>query len=640
MDTSLEDSGDEHKRVIIHLDIDCYYAQVEEIRDPELRSLPLGINQKDFLVTSNYVARSFGIKKMMLLSEAKRLCPSLCVVNGEDLTPYRQMSNKIFQILLRYTPKVEKLGLDENFMDVTDVIANKLSNDVAELSIKGHVYPDGESLGSCCCGCEKRLMLGTMLASEIRQALFTELGITCCAGIAHNKLLAKIAGSRHKPNMQTVLVPDCASDMMIAIDTIRGITGIGEKAEQQLNEIGICTVEDLQNVNLSILANKFGNEKAYKYKNWSRGIDNTPVIPSGKPKTISLEDSCKSISYRADAEEKFRLLLIRLVSQVAEDGRIPLVVKITIRKFDSLKKTSYKESKQANIAPLLFKEMGNGRIMLIEGGLERLLSIVMRLFERVIDLKLPFNITLLGLAFSKFKERQRGAQSIANYLIKNDLEVQSIINLKSDGCTTSSISHNIFEKMRNHLPGSPIQMDFDAMSETSHASCSSDVSEPEIEPSPKKTRMGFMHPKRRCLASDDKYDTASPSKLRVADLRLNSREHEVDLGTTPMITQTIGSSCSTMLGAEKMSISSPPQPMHERNSCTRTNSVENVLPPQCPSTVDPEVFKALPIDVQEELLNQWRMPAESINPTPPIKPRTNASAKGKGPLHRFLTANK
>lgn len=619
MDLSLEDDTEQHKRVIIHIDIDCYYAQVEEIRNPELRTKPVGIQQKNIVVTCNYIAREFGVKKLMLLSEAMRLCPELVLVNGEDLTNYRQMSNKIFSVLLNFTPTIEKLGMDENYLDVTDVVDSRLAGCISDMDINGYIYPDNESLSSCCCGCDKRLIMGTILASEIRQALFNELGVTCCAGIAHNKLLAKIIGEKNKPNKQTVHVPLCASDTMLALESVRRIPGIGEKAECLLSEIGVRSVKDLQDVNFSLLEKKFGSEAAYKYKNWSRGVDHAPVNPSGKPKSISLEDSCKSISVRSDVEEKFRLLLIRLVNQVAEDGRVPLVVKIILRKFDPVKKTSHRETKQANIVPPLFKEIGCGKVIMVEGGQDKLLKIIMRLFERVVDLKLPFNITLIGLAFSKFQERRPGNRSIANFLIKTDLEVQSITSIKSDGCASTAPSNNIFEKMRNHLPGSPIQMDVDAMSEASHASYSSDVSESEIEPSPKKTRIGFLLAKRRCLPSDDVYDTASPSKLRVADLRLNSKDTDGE------------PSAMAVTPSEPSSSSEPPV------------KSDSVLPPQCPTTVDPDVFKELPKEVQDELLEQWRTPMDTTSPTVQVKPRANSTSKGsksKATLHRYFITNK
>lgn len=155
----LLDPPESHPRIIIHIDIDCFYAQVEEIRNPLLRTKPLGIQQKNIIVTCNYTARQYGIHKLMLLTEAKKLCPQLTLVNGEDLTNYRKMSARIFDILLMFTPFVEKLGMDENWLDVTDIVNRKLAelgDDCVPIP-EGHIYPEDASLGSCNCGCDKRL---------------------------------------------------------------------------------------------------------------------------------------------------------------------------------------------------------------------------------------------------------------------------------------------------------------------------------------------------------------------------------------------------------------------------------------------------------------------------------------------------
>lgn len=620
--------SEQHSNVIIHIDIDCFYAQVEEIRNPMLRTKPVGIQQKNIVVTCNYIARSFGVKKLMLLTDAQRLCPDLILVNGEDLTPYRQMSNKIHQLLLTFTTNVEKLGLDENFLDVTSIIDAKLSDlsmddDMNNSLLDGYMYPEHETLGSCDCGCEMRLTLGAKLAKQIRQKLFDELEITTCAGIAHNKLMAKLIGTKNKPNKQTVLIPACTNEVMLGFDSIRSIPGIGQKAEQLLNEVGVKTIKELQDVNIIVLQKWFGYETAQKYKDWCRGIDKSAVVQSGKPKCISLEDSCRSISFRTDVEEKFRLLLIRLINQVAEDGRIPLVVKIIVRKFDSAKKSSHRETKQANIMPSLFKELGNGKVIVVENGQDKLLKIVMRLFERVVNLKLPFNITLLGLAFSKFQERHKVTRSIANYLIKTDMEVQSIMSLSSDGLPADNYQARC----------SPKQMDFDTVSEASHASYSSDVSESEIEPSPKKNKFGFSLAKRRCFSTNSCTDTASPSKLRVADLRLNSKESDSDI-----MMQTPSNNNQLQLANE--SISATPitiLPLTDTDQSTCASNLNSNFPP----IVDPDVFKELPFDVQEELLNQWRTPHEPESHTNiTIKTRKNTAKKSKSnTLHRFFITN-
>lgn len=147
-------SDEQHTNVIIHIDIDCFYAQVEEIRDPTLRDKPVGIQQKNIVVTCNYVARTYGVKKLMLLTDALRLCPDLVLVKGEDLTPYRQMSNKIHAVLLTFTHLVEKLGLDENFLDVTSIVNARMSSEIGldNMLLDCYIYPEYETLSSCECG--------------------------------------------------------------------------------------------------------------------------------------------------------------------------------------------------------------------------------------------------------------------------------------------------------------------------------------------------------------------------------------------------------------------------------------------------------------------------------------------------------
>ncbi|XP_067619132.1 DNA polymerase iota [Eurosta solidaginis] len=583
-----------HQRTIIHLDMDCFYAQVEEIRDPTLRTCPLGVQQKTCVVTCNYVAREFGVKKLMLIEEAQRLCPTLTLVNGEDLTPYRQMSQRIFDVLLTFTPFVEKLGFDENFLDVSAQVKSRIEkNQYKHMEaattmassilpqIEGHVYPENGDLLSCCdCGCAQRLAVGTQIANEIRLALQKQLNITCCAGVSYNKLLAKLVGAQNKPNQQTVLCSNYAVQFMRDLNGLHRVTGIGKKTESLLLENGIANITELQTCNMDTLRKKFGFETATKLKDLAFGRDMGSVRPSGKPKTIGLEDSCRPISIRTEVEERFRLLLMRLVEQVAEDGRIPVAIKVILRKFDTIKKTSHRETKQVNILPSLFRSLpctenggGGPKVILAEGAQEKLLKIVLRLFERVVDLTKPFNITLIGLAFSKFQQRKLGSSSIANFLIKKtDLEVQSITSLTNtevpttSGSPTPSISSTNSDEAFRSSPttfqpsdqfyrrrataASPIPMLVDNGSESGATNSDfSDFSETEVEPSPKKSRIGrLLMENRRCLgssavcSSNDSADVASPSKLRVCDLRLNSRDSEKDLLTSP---STSGTPCST-----------------------------------------------------------------------------------------------
>ena len=128
-----------HQRTIIQVDIDCFYAQVEMVRDPSLRDVPLGVQQRNSVVTCNYVARSRGVTKMMYVREALLKCPELVLVRGEDLTPYREFSSRVTSLLVeRFTPLVERLGLDENFLDVSALVASRLDGvATGELQVVG-----------------------------------------------------------------------------------------------------------------------------------------------------------------------------------------------------------------------------------------------------------------------------------------------------------------------------------------------------------------------------------------------------------------------------------------------------------------------------------------------------------------------
>lgn len=637
------DPEKDHPRVIIHIDMDYYYAQVEEVLDPSLRDKPVGVKQRFNVVTANYIAREYGIKKMMLIAEAKKLCPELVLVNGEDLTKYKQMSARINEIMHKFTPNVEKLGLDENYLDVTKEINEQLEQgeDLELLErVEGFVHPPAESSEglshreifrrACCCGCDRRLILASHMAKEIRDCIARELGLKCCAGVAHNKLLAKLVGGANKQNKQTVLLPNCGSTFLAMLGSVKALTGIGEKTAQILEECGIKTVKELQETPLDKLTKRLGSEQAGRLKEIAFGKDDTPVKATGKPKSVGLEDSCPAISIRADAEDKFRHLIVRLVKNIADDGRIPIAIKVTIRKHDSVRKTSHRECKQDKIMPSFFRHK-DGKLVLAEGAQDKILVIVMKLFERMVDLQQPFNITLLGLSFFKFQERKIGSKSIANFLIKkSDIEVQSITNLSNESITLS-------DSFASNKSLSTTAMDCDSASLASLSGSESDA-----EPSPKKCRRlaTFLARKSGLLATNED-DSSSPSKLRVADLRLNSKEYDQEPSLTdiPSTSKSPGGffknhlSSSTPAKVSPLSLattssSSSPAGVVETASTTTTTTSTNL-----PSNVDPEVFNALPPDVQQELLQNWRI-TTSTSPSP-----SSSSNAAKNTLHRYFVKN-
>ena len=123
------DVTDEHTRTIIHIDIDCFYAQVEMNKNPDLRTRPLGIQQKNIIVTCNYVARERNVRKVMPITDALKICPDLVLVNGEDLYEYRKVSNHLSDLIAKnYSNLIEKMGFDECYIDVTKLVSKHIND--------------------------------------------------------------------------------------------------------------------------------------------------------------------------------------------------------------------------------------------------------------------------------------------------------------------------------------------------------------------------------------------------------------------------------------------------------------------------------------------------------------------------------
>ncbi|KAI9734703.1 MAG: hypothetical protein M1818_006690 [Claussenomyces sp. TS43310] len=275
--TSLKRKDD---RVIIHFDYDCFYASVFENEDPRLKSLPLAVQQKQIIVTCNYEARRRGLHKLQLIVEARKVCPDVVIVLGEQLDRFRDASKMLYKYLEAFTwnNKVEKLGFDEVFMDVTDIVAynqsllnvNDLEHAFFQLSREdptlgfsfdatsafGHTYPEGQTTDMLSVYDEDsplltRLILGSHLARHIRHQLEENKGYTSTVGISTSKLLAKLVGNLHKPKGQTTLLPpydskstngdiegglNLVSNVSMFIDAhdIGKIPGIGFKMSQKI----------------------------------------------------------------------------------------------------------------------------------------------------------------------------------------------------------------------------------------------------------------------------------------------------------------------------------------------------------------------------------------------------------------------
>ncbi|KFQ57215.1 DNA polymerase iota, partial [Nestor notabilis] len=404
-------------RVIVHLDLDCFYAQVEMIRAPDLRDKPLGVQQKALVVTCNYEAREHGVKKLMALKEAKEKCPHLVLVNGEDLTPYREMSYKVTELLGQYCPLVERLGFDENFLDITEVVEERLKHlqqrGWAGVHVAGHVYKDQAlNLHDTT---HLRLVLGSQVAEDLREALNSKLGLTSCAGVASNKLLAKLVSGTFKPNQQTLLLPESSQELLRSLGHIQKVPGIGYKTTKRLETLGVKTVVDLQRFPSAVLEKELGVALAQRIQKLSYGEDEAPVTPSGPPQSFSDEDSFKKCSSEVEVQEKLEELLPSLLDRIHKDGRQPRTIRLTIRRFSSAERWFHRECRQCPIPPHLIPKFGKDTRSIISP----LVTILMKLFRKMVNVKLPFHLTLLNICFSNLQELPTTKKGSIGFYLKS-----------------------------------------------------------------------------------------------------------------------------------------------------------------------------------------------------------------------------
>jgi len=350
-------------------DYDCFYAQVIESQKPALKSLPLGIKQKSILATCNYEARRRGVKKLMLIADAKKICPDLVLADGEDLTAFRDISKRLYSLLRSFSwnNKVERLGLDEVFMDVTDVVAynaylinrNSLSSSFFQLSrhdpLKGFSF-DASRVAGCVVGPHEevegqedelsfRMLIASHLARYLRLQI-EEQGYTSACGIATNKVLAKLVGNQNKPRNQTVMLRLQESGIGDFMDShvLRKIPGIGsrmahvvenhissgelkyeEHTQPSADSATVGQVRKFPSMSPHLLEKLFagrGFERGVGDKVWHllHGIDRSEVkIASDIPTQISIEDTYKGLDTTSEVSSELEKLLASLLRRMHVD---------------------------------------------------------------------------------------------------------------------------------------------------------------------------------------------------------------------------------------------------------------------------------------------------------------------------------
>lgn len=246
-------------RTILHVDMDAFYASVEQRDNPELRGKPVvvgGGSNRGVVAAASYEVREFGVRSAMPMREALRRCPDLVRV-APRMSRYKEVSAIIFEVFRQFTPLVEGLSLDEAFLDVT-----------ASRTLHG---------------------TGIDIASSIKQAITDRTGLTASVGVAENKLVAKIASDLNKPDGLAVVTADNCHEQLDPLP-VSVIPGIGKQTLGRLHEVGIRTIADLRLAHDRDIEPIFGRYSR-RARDRAAGIDSRPVVPSREEKSISAEET-------------------------------------------------------------------------------------------------------------------------------------------------------------------------------------------------------------------------------------------------------------------------------------------------------------------------------------------------------------
>lgn len=244
-------------RKIIHVDMDAFYASVEQYDNPELKGKPVAVgggSKRGVVSAASYEARKFGVRSAMSGYLAQKNCPELIFVRPR-FDRYKEVSQQVRRIFFEYTDLVEPLSLDEAYLDVTE---NKKGNPSA-----------------------------TLIAKEIRQKILDRTGLTASAGISINKFIAKVASDINKPNGQKTVNPEEVLQFLEDLD-IRKFYGVGKVTAEKMYKLGIFTGKDLKDRSLQFLENHFGKSGSYYY-HVVRGIHTSEVKPERIPKSVGAE---------------------------------------------------------------------------------------------------------------------------------------------------------------------------------------------------------------------------------------------------------------------------------------------------------------------------------------------------------------
>ena len=360
-----------HVRKIIHVDMDAFYASVEQLDDPSLRGKAIAVGgggDRGVVAAASYEARNFGVRSAMSGIVAKRNCPDLIFVKPR-FDRYKEVSNQIRVIFLEYTNLVEPLSLDEAYLDVTQNNKNAIS--------------------------------ATLLAAEIRDKIKTKTGLNASAGISINKFVAKIASDYNKPNGQKTVPPEEVLSFLESLE-IRKFHGVGKVTAKKMYHLGIFTGNDLKQKSKAFLTEHFGKSGDY-YFNVIRGIHNSPVEPIRLPKSIGTEHTFKeNLTSEIFLAEKIKVIAEQLDKRIKRYKYSGKTITLKIKYSDFIQQT------RSKTLPFFISD----KSMLIEYAL-----------QLMYQEKLQNSVRLIGITISNLNTSSKKELNVETYKMEVQLSL-------------------------------------------------------------------------------------------------------------------------------------------------------------------------------------------------------------------------
>jgi len=284
---------------VIHVDMDAFYASIEQRDHPEYRNKPIVVggnpNGRGVVSTASYEARKFGVRSAMPCKKAIELCPNLIFL-PVDMKKYKNVSRQIYRIFSRYTSIIEPISIDEAFLDVQN-------DDAVEVG------------------------------KRIKEDIKTELALTASVGISYNKFLAKLASDMEKPDGFTVITEERAREILPGLP-VRKIWGVGEKTEKELNDIGIFTIKDLLEYDHEFLLKNWGR-RGYELLQLAKGIDHTPVQRQQERKSIGEETTLVEDTMDIETLKKYlREFSLEIEKRLKSSGISCRTITVKIKYYD------------------------------------------------------------------------------------------------------------------------------------------------------------------------------------------------------------------------------------------------------------------------------------------------------------------